>query len=81
MNYSPGNVDIPILIYVCFTAVEIMCLRSVILSPQGITFRVPISNISALLTKRLLLRNSTFSFILRQEKGQVPEKMFVPNGV
>ena len=39
MNYSHGNFDILIFIYVCFMSVKIVCLRDIILSQQGVNIQ------------------------------------------
>ena len=54
MKYSPENFDIYILIfiYVHFMSLKAVCPQGTILSRQGVLLRAPVSNISALLTKR-----------------------------
>ena len=72
--------------YVYFLSLKIVCPWSIILSQQGVIFRVPTSNINALSTKNIfsgvnqnfLQRFCLFFFVRRQVKYQVK---LVPNGV
>ena len=61
MNYSPGNFGIVIFIYVRFTSLKIVYPQSIILSQQGVIFRIPISDNSTLSTTKRLLSKSKFS--------------------
>ena len=55
MKYSPWNFDIIIFIYVYFPSLKIVCPVISFCYSRGVIFRVPISNISALSTKRPLI--------------------------
>ena len=45
---STWHFDIVIFVYMCVTSLKIVCPQGIILSQQGVIFKIPISNISAL---------------------------------
>ena len=52
MSYSPKNFGIAIFVYVYDTSPKIECPWGIAFSQQGVIFKVSISNISAISTKR-----------------------------
>ena len=61
MSYPPGNFDVLIFIYVFFTSLKILCLRGIVLSQQGIIFRVQIQIFLHCQQKDVLLGKSKLS--------------------
>ena len=55
MNYSPGNFDIVIFVYVFITSLKIVCVSSgyhLIWEKHGLKFRIPVSNVFCIINKR-----------------------------
>ena len=75
MNWSPGNFDIAIFVYVCLTCLKIVYPRGVTLSQQGVIFRIPFQLYFYYQQKDVLFGKSNFysttSFILYQLTGHV----------